>query len=380
MATRVSSPTARREGGFSLVELLVAMVVTMLVAGGIMGLLYDSNRTFGREPAISEQQQNARIALSMIESDLVSAGAGAGAFIQAFTNNLDNSAAGPPSIIQTLAGNPGERTDVLEMRAAVDECSSIQLCNVDGGAGSVTTYEPLPDCMRVPGLVVITDANGHSYTRWACVPGNGTNSSCQGGGSGGPNGHLGFPAGAGAKGCTVPGQNCNPNGHPLPGMSLPAWMTVVNLVRYEIRVGTDGVPNLWRSPTAGLGASASGNSCDPDAFPGGNSQDWQLVARGIEDLQVRYRRPANDPADDFWADTPGAVACQDDAPCANPGTPQYDTIVREVEVRISARVLSTSPVAGEITVAGSTARRSELRTVISPRGALLALSQRNQFK
>ena len=67
-----------RQAGFSLVELLVAMVVTMIIAGGIMGLLYDSNRTFGREPAVSEQQQNARIAMAMIEADLLSAGVGAG--------------------------------------------------------------------------------------------------------------------------------------------------------------------------------------------------------------------------------------------------------------------------------------------------------------
>lgn len=369
------------QGGFSLVELLVALVVTLLIAGGIYGLLYDSNRTFGREPALSEQQQNARIALSMIEADLISAGAGAGAFVQTFTDGLDNTAndsdgqPSPPSVI-----NPGENTDALELRAAVDECSTIQLCKVDTGAGGVTTYEPLPSCLRIPGLVVITDSSGLSYTRWACVPGSGTSASCQSGG-GSPNGHLSFPSGAAGQGCTVPGQPCNPPGNPTAGMNLPAFMTSINKVRYEVRMGNDGVPSLWRSPTGGAGVGTTG-LCDPETAGVGLQNDWQLVARGIEDLQVRYRSPAN--AGGNWFETPGTVACQDTAPCVTPPGPtdaDFNTIVREVEVRISARVLASGRLQGESNVAGSVmARRSQLRTVISPRAALMALQARGLFR
>lgn len=374
MRSRCSS-----QGGFSLVELLVALVVTLLIAGGIYGLLYDSNRTFGREPALSEQQQNARIALSMIEADLISAGAGAGALVQTFTDGLDDTAndsdgqPSPPSVI-----NPGENADALELRAAVDECATIQVCSVNGT--DMKTIEPIPSCMRIPGLVVITSSTGISYTRWACVPGGGTTGSCSGGGN--QNGHVIFPSGGGVTpdGCTIPGQPCNINPPILPGISVPpdnAWMTAVSKVRYEVRMGGDGVPSLWRSPSGGTAADAGG-ACE---VPGGPAaaDDWQLVARGIEDLQVRYRNGLGN-----WTDTPGAVGCPETAPCPTPPGPtdaDFNTIVREVEVRISARVLASGRLQGESNVAGSVmARRSQLRTVISPRAALMALQARGLFR
>ena len=374
MRSRCSS-----QGGFSLVELLVALVVTLIIAGGIYGLLYDSNRTFGREPALSEQQQNARIALSMIESDLISAGAGAGAFVQTFTDGLDNTVndsdgqPSPPSVI-----NPGENADALELRAAVDECATLQVCRINGQ--SLILFEPIPACMPVSGMVVITGADGVSYTRWACEPGGpggGTTGSCTGG-AGNDNGHVAFPPGSAPDGCTDPNQPCNPNPPIFPG--LPAWMTAVTKVRYEVRMGNDGVPSLWRSPSGGAAAQASG-VCEVDGGAAAAGNDWQLVARGIEDLQVRYRRPANPGGG--WLETPGQVACQTPLACPPPGPTDvnFDTIVREVEVRISARVLASGRLQGESTVAGSvTARRSQLRTVIAPRAALMALQARGLFR
>lgn len=363
--------TPSHERGFSLVELLVAMVVTLLIAGGIFGLLYDSNRTFGREPAVSEQQQNARIAMSLIESDLFSAGAGGGPFTQVFTNLLDDTATDSTGVASPLSVIDGgsSRADALELRAAVDECASLQLCKNPSGA-SVFLFETIPSCMKVPGLVIITDNAGHSYTRWACKPGGGApTGNCTSGG-GNPNGHVTFPAGAGGEGCTVPGDDCNNGGDPAPELQLPAYMTAINKVRYEVRAAADGVPSLWRSPTGGSAATASG-WCDPDG--GGNGNDWQLVARGIEDLQVRYRN-GNTPAG-AWDDIPGTVACQEATPCTGSPTPaDYATIVREVEVRLSARVITPHAIQGESTAAGGpTARRSELRTVIAPRAAIMSL-------
>lgn len=366
---------AERERGFSLVELMVAMVVTLLIAGGIFGLLYDSNRTFGREPAVSEQQQNARIAMTMIESDLISAGAGAGPLTQVFTDGLDNPAtdstgtASPVSVINAGTG----RSDALELRAAVDECATLQLCR-DPSGGSVFLFEPIPSCMAVPGMVVITDNQGHSYTRWACEPGTGTAGSCSGG-PGNPNGHVNFPQGAGGTGCITPGDDCNNGGDPAPNLVLPAFMTAINKIRYEVRAAADGVPSLWRSPTGGTAASASG-ACVPDGLV--NGSDWQLVARGIEDLQVRYR--TGNTAANGWDDNPGAVACSG-SPSGSPqyctGSPtpaNYATIVREVEVRVSARVITPHRIEGEAAdPGGPTARRSQLRTVIAPRAALMSL-------
>lgn len=360
--------------GFSLMELLVALVVTMIIAGGIYGLLFDSQRTFGREPAVSEQQQNARVALSLIEADAISAGAGAGPFLQAFTDGLDNTItdsagnASPQSVI-----NLGQRADALELRAAVDECPSVEFCSGPMGppGDNYRAREALPACMSVPGPVLITDNSGHSYTRWACVPFV-PSTSCSGGAS--PLNQVDFLA-LGSLGCTTPGVDCNNGGNPRASLAEPAWMTAINKVRYEVRMAADGVPSLWRSPTGGSALLAAGAGCQPAPAA---RDDWRLVARGIEDLQVRYRRGDTPP--NVWLETPGAVACQEAVACAAVTPAEYLTIVREVEVRISARVVTRSRIQGETNLAGVTARRSELRTVITPRAAIMALQAANQFQ
>lgn len=376
-----------RERGFSLIELLVAMVVTLLIAGGIFGLLYDSNRTFGREPAVSEQQQNARIALSLIEADLISAGAGAGPLTQVFTDGLNNLAtdstgtASPVSVINALAG-AGGRSDALEVRTAVNECPTLQLCDPLTG-GVATLFERIPACMRMPGLVVITDNKGHSYTRWACgsgaAPPTGTLGTCSTSPTPNINGRVAFPSGDGGTGCTAPGVDCNAgNGvDTAPNLDTDtAFLSAINKVRYEVRAAGDGVPSLWRSPSGGTaGTQDTTSSCYPTNLV--NGSDWQLVARGIEDLQVRYRNSNSAP--DTWSETPGPVACSG-APgaspqwCTTPTDAEYRTIVREVEVRLSTRVVTPHHLEGEAQVAGvATARRAEVRTVIAPRAAIMSL-------
>src|SRR5207245_4605165 len=58
------------ERGFSLLELLVAMVVTLIVTGAIYGLLASGQTAFRREPLLTERQQNIRAAMEMMQADV----------------------------------------------------------------------------------------------------------------------------------------------------------------------------------------------------------------------------------------------------------------------------------------------------------------------
>ena len=74
-ANDMTAPT-RDQAGFSLLELMVAMVVTLIVTGAIYGLLAGGQSAFRREPQLSERQQNTRLAMSLLEQDIGAGGSG----------------------------------------------------------------------------------------------------------------------------------------------------------------------------------------------------------------------------------------------------------------------------------------------------------------
>jgi len=62
------------ERGFSLIEVLVAMAITVIVMSSVFALLTKGQRSFDREPEIADLQQNARAGLDAISRDLTNAG------------------------------------------------------------------------------------------------------------------------------------------------------------------------------------------------------------------------------------------------------------------------------------------------------------------
>src|SRR4051794_13409843 len=83
----------RHDRGFSLVELMVAMVVTMIIAGAIYGMMAVGQNAFRREPELVDRQDNIRMAMNLIERDLAGAGMGMGQWQQVFTPGLDGASA-----------------------------------------------------------------------------------------------------------------------------------------------------------------------------------------------------------------------------------------------------------------------------------------------
>src|SRR6185436_2747874 len=124
----------KQEAGFSLIELMVAMTITLIVTGAIYGLLTSGGNAFKREPELSDRQQNVRMAMDLIQRDVSNAGSGMGAWVQAFTNNLDTQ--GPlVSILPTVGG--GSRTiqgqnDFLEILGNDGTCPVLATCKDAG--------------------------------------------------------------------------------------------------------------------------------------------------------------------------------------------------------------------------------------------------------
>jgi prepilin-type N-terminal cleavage/methylation domain-containing protein len=316
--------------GFSLVELVVAMTVTLIITGAVFQLVIAGKSAFRREPEMADRQQNIRVAMDIISQDVYKAGYGAPTFAQVFTDGLDG--AGP-------AGSGGTDSDILEIFYA-SECGPTPVCNVPGnGSVSMTLTNELSSCYQLPGLVMVADENTWAM-RWAHNPG--TSNSCPGAPGGAKNGRVNFPPGKAAL--------INPPG----GFNgwIPDYMLPGQAVRYRINMGTDGVPNLERSAFGGQ-TDLSGNST------------WEIIARGVEDLQVEYENA------DGWQDEPGTISCGSN--CAAPTVDEYDTVIRRVRIRLSARVTGGGDLQGQTTSAVGSAVRGQLVSEVAPRPAANAL-------
>jgi prepilin-type N-terminal cleavage/methylation domain-containing protein len=324
-----------REKGFSLVELMVAMVVTLIITGAVFQLVTAGHSAFRQEPVMAERQQNIRMALDIISQDLYRAGWGAPTFAQVFTDGLNGAGDGEGT---TITGSTGQPTDVLQMFSS-SACEPQPVCDVPGAGVSMTLKSAVEDCVHLPGLVLVADEEKWGV-RWAQNPQQVT--ACPGAPAGAKNGKVSFPAGKAAL-VSPPG-----------GFTgwIPSYMLPGEAIRYRINPGADGVPNLERS--------AFGGQLDLNG-----KSTWEVIARGIEDLQVEYENAAG------WHDEPGNVTCA--APCAS-AQADYDKLIRRVRVRLGARVTETGHLAGETSAAaGPNAVRGQLVTEIAPRPATAAI-------
>lgn len=155
-------------------------------------------------------------------------------------------------------------------------------------------------------------------------------------------------------------QGCG-GGSSCANSGLCQYVAMIQVVRYEIAPDPNDptTPALWRSPTGTAQDGTLNNNQPPNA-------PWQLVARGIEDLQLRYLTGTG------WADNPGPVQPSN-----------YNTIVREVQITLSGRSTAQNiqgATTSALTGAARDAIRGQLVSTVSPRGALLAAQQGNLWR
>jgi prepilin-type N-terminal cleavage/methylation domain-containing protein len=333
------------QGGFSLIELMIAMVVTLIVSGAVYGLLTSGQNAFRREPELIDRQQNIRAAMDLMQRDIGMAGMELPAFMQVFTHT--DATTGQPLNGMGPMGPFAVNADELEVFGNDGTCPTLEVCGDQGV--NVFTVEYLPACYRFPSLVLLYNENcqvpcpasdpdcAACYTfGFAKLPGHG-------GGSGGcnANGHVNFPHGQA------------PIWNPPGGKEPVTAMGQIGVFRWWIQNDAAGTPNLWRStvgkdPATSLYLSNNGADVAP-----------QLVARGIEDLQVRYTM-----ANGVTADAPADRDPNNDA-----------TAVTQVRVTLTARTETGNlQGASQPTGAARPAVRGQLTTITSPRTALTNLA------
>jgi prepilin-type N-terminal cleavage/methylation domain-containing protein len=326
------------EQGFSLIELLIAMVVTLIVCGAVVSLLVEGNRSFQIQPDLTERQQNIRAAMDMIMRDVANAGAGVTPTLgvpnlQVFSRVVSVAGVSVPVYGAGPAAPAGGNSDILEMLTNENGVDPMNAC-WDGGQNvrlQTQTTSPFP----AGSTVVLLMRNGTYSIRTITFidSDNGGGTRC----SGGPLPRLNFNSGSGdASGRNVSGGVCGLDafgmGSNTEGNNKCEVEAVLSLDVVRYYIGPD--PNEATNPTPVLFRQT-----------GATGAPGQIVARGIEDMRVTYRSGADITA------TPGATqtGCPSSGICPLPLTQPadlfaattvaaaYDASTVEVQVELAAR-------------------------------------------
>ncbi|GMR21832.1 MAG: hypothetical protein BMS9Abin37_0149 [Acidobacteriota bacterium] len=90
------------ERGFTLIEVLISIVITMIVMASVFALLTQGQRAFQREPEIADLQQSARTVLDMVARDVLQAGSGLPPEFPAFSRINGAGDAAPTDVIEMI--------------------------------------------------------------------------------------------------------------------------------------------------------------------------------------------------------------------------------------------------------------------------------------
>jgi prepilin-type N-terminal cleavage/methylation domain-containing protein len=162
MRSKKEKSRARDPKGFTLIEVLISMVITVIVMGAVFGLLTRGQRSFQREPQVADLQQNARVVLDMVSKDVYQAGAGLPPEFPSITpKSVD------PSVGDQGVGVP----DIIEVVGTV---TSPDIMNSDPETlitfdGMVATLDHAPTPLMVGDMVVIYNndpLNAEWVMRW----------------------------------------------------------------------------------------------------------------------------------------------------------------------------------------------------------------------
>lgn len=336
-----------KEAGFSLAELLVAMVMTLLVTGAIFGLLSSGQSAFKVQPERTERQQNIRTAMDLITRDAASAGVGMPAFVQTFTPALNG--------VGTTTGPSGANTDEIEILANTTGFTNEPACFPTVG-DFADLYRSTLSLTSGGDVMVIFRDGSWTVRKVTATSTTGAVGNCTGAT------HVQLTM---ASGGINPGNVCQPtNTVPALGNAGTSPQPAVcgnpccevesigfgSVVHYRIRPdATDvddtgvAIPNLERSVNGGA---------------------FQVVARGVEDLQVRYLRAG-----------PGSPPPSDNAqPVVGGAVPDFNTLITQVRVTLSTRSANSRLQGATINAPAGTALRGSLSSQATPRQALATLT------
>jgi len=134
------------ERGFSLIEVLISMLVTLIVMAAVFGLLTKGQRSFQREPEVADLQQSARTALDLVTRDILQAGSGLPPEFPAFSSINGAGDSAPTDILEVIGTFQSAGNAYVEP----EEVASVDLAGIVTLRANTTNLEP--DDPTTPGI------------------------------------------------------------------------------------------------------------------------------------------------------------------------------------------------------------------------------------
>lgn len=181
-ALHSSATCSRRSDGFSLVELMVAVTLSLILLGGVIALFASSRRSYENNEHLARIQENGRFALDQIVRDIRSAGYLGCAKEAPFVNRLktatnlllwdfQNPAQGfqstgttwSPAIDSTLVPSAAAiNSDVLVVRTPDPDAQTKKVSALMASASADVTVSPASPAYNAGDTLMVTDCNATS--------------------------------------------------------------------------------------------------------------------------------------------------------------------------------------------------------------------------
>lgn len=234
-ATMKTITSLRKQHGLSLVEIMVALTISLLLLAGVVQIFTSSKQAYRNNESLARVQENGRFAIDLLSSDLRMGGFWGCAQVESdsFRNNLNPAGAGFIDVktVPVVDGTEGGTTDQLVLRGAQGTALTLQ--------AALTT---LTDDVTVPvnnGLepddwVVISDCHHADLFQIT---------------SDDPNGSGTLAHAAGSSGATPPAGPGNLTSELSYRYDTTARVFRAVEARYFVAAGASGEPALFRQFT-----------------------------------------------------------------------------------------------------------------------------------
>lgn len=240
-----------RQSGFSLIELMIAMLLGLLIMTGLVNLFLQNKRSFNQNESIARLQEDARFALDTLVTDLSMAGMladlltpqGMG-FDPTLALGVDCGPGGFPNWAFSMINLAGDYAPIESVDNATD--GSAGAAHSCLAAGDVKPGTDILTIKRVAGRAEPVPEAGRVYLR--------------------TNGTAGLLF-------TEPVSGAPPVNVPIPFQDWEYLPVIYYVQNYAFAPG-DGIPTLCRKILSPVG--------------GASSMTTDCLARGVEDLQIEF--------------------------------------------------------------------------------------------